>query len=271
MQTMTKGRIAAAFERARDQKRIAFMPYLMLGYPTLDAAVDLAEAIVRGGADLIELGVPFSDPLADGATVQHASQIALDNHMTLSHSFELARHIRARVGDDVALLFMGYYNPIYSYGIERYVRDAKAVGVDGLIVPDLPVEEAEELVAPCREVGLDYIGFAAPTSTDARLQQLARVASGFVYCVALVGVTGVRAQMVAALPDFIKRVRVATDLPLAVGFGISTPEHVANVAKIADGAIVGSALIDVIERAPASEQAAVAEAFVRHLQTGNHI
>ncbi|HLZ10317.1 MAG TPA: tryptophan synthase subunit alpha, partial [Chloroflexota bacterium] len=230
------GRIAATFERTRRAGRIALMPYLALGYPTIEATLELAPALVAAGANFFELGVPYSDPLADGATVQRATQIALKNGVTPRSCLDLAAKIREKV--EIPLVLMSYYNPIAHSGGADYIRMAAEAGVDGLIVPDLPPEEAHEFRAAAIENGLDLIFLVAPTSTDARLELVGRVARGFVYCVALSGVTGARATLSADLPSYLERVRKYTDLPLAIGFGISRPEHVHAVAPFVDGAIV---------------------------------
>ncbi len=261
-------RIAAAFARVTAEGRTALMPFATAGYPSLAMTEQLVPALVRGGADLIEIGVPFSDPLADGATVQRASQGALANGVRLADCLPLAERLRRAHGVTVPLVLMGYYNPILQYGPARLAADAAAAGVDGFIVPDLPTEESDELLAACRAHGRDLIFLLAPTSTDERIANVAARASGFVYCVSLTGVTGAR----NALPDlaaYLARVRRHTPLPLAVGFGVSTAEHVRLVGAVADGAVVASALIDHLDRLPESEQPAAAEAFVAALRDGS--
>ncbi len=241
------------------------MPFATIGFPELATVKTLVPAMVRAGADIVELGVPFSDPLADGVTVQRASSKALENGITRAMCFEAARAIRAQT--DAPLIFMGYYNPVFSYGVQRYVQEAARAGVDGLIIPDLSPEEAGDIVAACREAGLDYIFLLAPTSTEERIQQVAKLASGFIYCVSVVGVTGARATLPDYLPDFLARIRKYTDLPLVVGFGISQPEHVAAVGQIADGVVVASALLNVIEAAPASERIEAATNYIKYLKS----
>ncbi len=260
-------RIAAAFARAKAEGRTALIPFVTAGYPSLVMTERLVPALVRGGADLVEIGVPFSDPLADGATVQRASQGALANGVRLADCLPLARRLRSAHGVTVPLILMGYYNPILQYGPARLAADAADAGVDGFIVPDLPTEESDELLAACRAYGRDLIFLLAPTSTDERIAEVAARASGFVYCVSLTGVTGSR----HALPDlapYLARVRRQTPLPLAVGFGVSTAEHVRLVGQVADGAVVASALIDHLDRLPETEQPAAAEAFVAALRDG---
>jgi tryptophan synthase alpha chain len=257
------GRIESTFDRTRRKGRIALMPYLALGYPTVQATLDLAPALVEAGADIFELGIPYSDPLADGATVQRATQIALKNGVTPRSCLDMAANIREKV--DVPLVLMGYYNPIARSGGAAYIRAAAEAGVDGLIVPDLPPEEADEFQAAALANNVDLIFLVAPTSTDARLELVGRAARGFVYCVALSGVTGARSSLSADLPAYLTRVRKYTSLPLAIGFGISRPDHVHDVARYVDGAIVGAALIDRIDSFPPAERVAGAAAYIGEL------
>jgi tryptophan synthase alpha chain len=213
-----------------------------MGFPQRESALELVPALVEAGADLIELGVPFSDPLADGATIQAAGQRALANGMTLERCLDQAAQLRAG-GMAVPFVLMGYYNPIYQMGLEAFAQRAAATGLDGLIIPDLPPEESEPLHAALRGQGLALIFLLAPTEDEERIQFVAERSDGFLYLVSLAGVTGARDQLPADLEAFVNRARVATDLPLAVGFGISTPDQAARVACIADGVIVGSALV----------------------------
>ena len=264
--TIAPSRISGALARAQEERRTALIPFLTAGYPSLEQSEELMLALVRGGADIIEIGVPFSDPLADGATVQRTSQKALDNGVRLADCLDLVARLR-HCGVELPLVFMGYYNPFLRYGLERFATDAALAGVDGVIVPDLPAEESDELLAACRRHGRDLIFMLAPTSTDERVGEVAERATGFVYCVSLTGVTGGRRE----LPDFtsyLQRVRSRTDLPIVVGFGISSPEHVRQVGQVADAAAIGSALIDAIDRAPAGRQPAAAEEFLRNLARG---
>lgn len=258
-------RIASTFARCRSENRIALMPYFMVGYPQRDSALELAPALEAAGADMFELGVPFSDPLADGATVQRAAERSLQNGVRLPYCLETAATLRQR-NLRAPLVMMGYYNPFLQYGMERLCADAVRAGIDGMIIPDLPPEEAEETSAACRAHGLDLICFIAPTTPEQRIEQIVKVASGFIYCVALTGVTGARKELWPGLPDFLARVRQHTDLPLVVGFGISTPEHVREVSAYADGAIVASALINMIDSLAPEQQVEGAAAFVRSLR-----
>ncbi len=269
MTGVTESGIAAAFERCRAAGRAALIPFITAGYPSLEMSRRLLPALVEGGADLIEIGVPFSDPLADGATIQRASQVALEQGTTLRDCLELVRDARAS-GVTVPMLLMGYLNPFYQYGLEALARDAAETGVDGFIIPDLPLEESDEVLEPLRRYGRDLIFLVAPTSTDARIAEVARRGSGFIYCVSLTGVTGARDRLSDELPGYIARVRSHTDLPLAIGFGISRPEHVRQASELADGVIVASALINHLDRLPLDAFVAGATAFVRELAAATH-
>lgn len=226
-------------------KKALLMPYITGGFPSLDGCRQVLEAFIRGGADIIELGVPFSDPLADGPVVQASSQQALDAGVTTDDVLELAAGFSSRV----PVVLLVYYNCIYAYGQDRFMKAAAAAGVSGLVVPDLPVDEALGFAATCRGQGIDPILLVAPTSPPERIRMIGENASGFIYCVAVTGVTGARASISDELPVFIERVRQQTDVPLAVGFGISAPEHAARVAEYADGAIIGSRLISLVGEA----------------------
>jgi len=230
-----------------------------MGYPELPSALSVVPALVEGGADLIELGVPYSDPLADGATIQAASQRALENGMSLARCLEQVAVLRER-GTKVPLLLMGYYNPLLQMGLEQFVKQAHTAGVDGLIVPDLPPEEAGALLGALQKSAIDLVFLLAPTSDETRIHQVAAQASGFLYLVSLVGVTGARDRLPPELEAFIARVRKASELPLAVGFGIGTPAQARRVAAAADGVIVGSALIRAIGAAHEAGQDPAQEA-----------
>ena len=231
-------RIGEAFKKGRP----AFMPYSVLGYPSRDGGKETIRQVVAAGADLLELGVPFSDPLADGPTIQAATQRSLDNGTTLRDCLQMTRELREE-GIDTPAVMMGYFNPMMAYGLEQFVADAAEAGVDGFIVPDLPPEEAAELEALCIEHGLALIFLLAPTSTEARIEMVAEKGRGFIYLVSLTGVTGARQGVSAGLDQFVQRVRAKSDLPLAVGFGIGNGEQAAAVGGMADGVIVGSALV----------------------------
>jgi tryptophan synthase alpha chain len=258
-------RIQATFAALQHTGRTALMPYLTLGYPDRDSALDLVPAIVRAGADLIELGVPFSDPLADGATIQASSQRALENGMTLARCLDQAAALR-EAGIEIPFVMMGYYNPIYQMGIDAFAERAARAGVDGAIVPDLPPEESGPLGEALRAHEIDPIFLLTPTADQARVRQIAARASGFLYLVSLIGVTGARQRLPPELEAFVVQVRATTELPLAVGFGIGTPDQAARVAQIADGVIVGSALIKAI--GTAVEPVEGARSFVASLRAG---
>ena len=262
-----ESRIAETFAVLRARGELGIIPYLTIGYPERESALELVPALVRGGACAIELGIPFSDPLADGVTIQRASHVALQNGVTVRYCLETAARLR-EAGVDVPFVFMGYFNPLLQYGLERFVRACVEVGVDGVIVPDLPPIESDELHALCRAAGRDLIFMVAPTSTERHLREVAARASGFLYCVSLTGVTGARDRLPDDLPAFLQRVRAVTDLPLALGFGISRPDHVAQAHALVDAVVVGSALLDRIAAAEPGERAAAAEAFIAWLRAG---
>jgi tryptophan synthase alpha chain len=260
-------RIRQAFDRARSQGRIAIAPFVTVGYPSLEATAGIVRAIVEAGADVIELGVPFSDPLAEGPTIQKSSFAALEKGVTPKLCIETAARIR-KGGVTAPFVLMGYYNPVLAYGQEKFCKDAAAAGVDGLIVVDLPPEEAGPLMDTAAKYGLAVVPLLALTSTDARIEMACRRAGGFVYCVSVLGVTGARREMSQRVRVLVERVRKHTDLPVAVGFGISKPEHVSEVAQFADGVAVGSALIDAIGAGPDGTAAKRAGDFVKTLVPG---
>jgi tryptophan synthase alpha chain len=237
-------RIKNAFARARAQKRSAFIAYLCAGDPDFDTSLEACRAVIASGADILELGVPFSDPLADGLTNQLAAQRALGAGMTTARVFELAGRIRE--SSEVPVVFYTYYNLVFSNGVDAYMRAARAAGVDGMLTLDLPPEESGEAASAARAHGLDTVCIVAPTTPESRLPRIAAAASGFIYYVSREGVTGVRDQLAKGIPEAVGRIRRHTDLPVAVGFGISTREQVSQVAALADGVVVGSALVNVI-------------------------
>lgn len=235
--------------------RPAFMPYSVLGYPTRQAGLEVIKTLAAVGADLLELGVPFSDPLADGPTIQAATQKSLENGVTLKDCLAMVRELRQQRVDTPALL-MGYVNPLLAYGLAQFAADAAAAGVDGLIVPDLPPEEAAELETACAQHGLALVYLLAPTSTPDRIKLVAERSQGFIYLVSLTGVTGAREALSDGLADFVARVRKVAKTPLAVGFGIARPDQAAAVAQLADGVIIGSALINAAGKSDQPAQAA---------------
>ena len=218
------------------------MPYAVLGYPDREAGLENIRQVVAAGADLLELGVPFSDPLADGPTIQAATQQALNNGITVKECLQMTKRLRAE-GVDTPAVFMGYVNPMMAYGLEAFVKDAVDAGVDGLIVPDLPPEEADELAELCAAHGRALIYFLAPTSTPERIALVTSKANGFIYLVSVTGITGARQDVASDLGAFVARVREATATPLAVGFGIGNGAQAKAVGDLADGVIVGSALV----------------------------
>ena len=256
-------RIDIFFDKNRLIKRKALIAYLTVGYPTTDATIDIAVALVDGGCDMIELGIPFSDPLADGATIQRASQRALESGITPRKCLEVAAKLRKHV--EIPLLFMGYYNPMLHYGLDKFCAASHKAGIDGFIIPDLPPDEGGEAEAVMQKHGLDLVYLVAPTSdTDKRLRFIADRAHGFIYVVSLKGVTGARAAVSNDLDEFISRVRSVTDKPLCVGFGISTPEQAQRVARLADGVIIGSRIIDIVEKS--RRPAADVKAFIAEVR-----
>jgi tryptophan synthase alpha chain len=230
-----------------------FMPYFPLGYPDLDISIDVIEALAKNGADLIEVGLSFSDPLADGPVIQKATQVALEQGITVKKSLQAVAELRKR-GVDIPLVLMGYYNPMLAYGLEKFIGDAMEAGADGFIIPDLPMEESEEFISSLEKLGgrdassRDYplIPMLAPTSSPERMEKIARNAKGFVYLVSVTGVTGARASISEGLGELIQRVQEHTSAPVCVGFGISTPEQAKQVGALADGVIVGSACVKTI-------------------------
>ena len=220
-----------------------FMPYFPLGYPDLHTSIDVIEALANNGSDLIEVGLSFSDPLADGPVIQQATQIALEKGITVKKSLEAVKELRSR-GVTIPLILMGYYNPMLAYGLEKFIHNAREAGADGFIIPDLPLEEAEEFQSINGDMPL--IQMLAPTSPDERMESIARNAKGFIYLVSVTGVTGERREISNDLGELINRVRAHTSAPLCVGFGISTPEQAKQVGQLADGVIVGSACVKTI-------------------------
>ena len=236
----------ARFAALRERNEKALVAFVTAGDPQPECTADVVVALAGAGADVIELGIPFSDPLADGPTIQASSQRALDAGMTPPRVLDIARLVRAR--SDVPLVLMGAWNPVLQYGPERFVLDAAGAGVDGTIMTDLTPEEAGEWKRVCDRGDLDTIFLLAPTSTIARMALVGKLSSGFIYCVSRTGITGVRADVPPDLPPLIEQIRQRTDRPVCVGFGIARPEHVAAVTRYADGAVVGSALVDLLHR-----------------------
>lgn len=251
-------RIAASFEFALKDQSAALMPYFTLGYPDIESSLRIISNIAPY-SDLLELGIPFSDPIADGPTIQRSTQRALENGVTASFCLDMVHKLRTR-GVDCPILLMGYYNPILAYGENEFVYDAASVGVDGIIVPDLPPEEAGTLRAAALKQDIALIFFLTPTSNNERVKYITTLANGFIYMVSLTGVTGARTKLATDLSSLVYEVRQYTTIPIAVGFGISTPDQASAVAHYSDGVIIGSALIDVVDKA--SDQVTAAVSYI---------
>lgn len=251
--------IRHAFEKGK-----AFIPFITCGDPDLETTYRCVVEAERNGADLIELGIPFSDPTAEGPVIQEANERALKGGVTTEKVFDLVRRLRETV--HIPMVFMTYANVVYSYGAEKFIRICSEIGIDGLILPDVPFEEKEEFLPLCRKYGLDLISMIAPTSED-RIAMIAREAAGFLYIVSSLGVTGVRSEITTDLSSIVRVVRENTDIPCAIGFGISTPEQAEKMAKLSDGAIVGSAIIRIIKDNKGSAPEKVGE-YVREMKAG---
>ncbi|WP_299818352.1 tryptophan synthase subunit alpha [uncultured Jannaschia sp.] len=259
-------RIDDTFARLRAANRKAFVTYIMAGDPDAETTKRIARGLGAAGVDVIELGLPFTDPMADGPTIQLAGQRALDGGMTLEGTLDIVRDLRAH-DDATPVVLMGYYNPIYSRGVDRFLEEAREAGVDGLIVVDLPPEEDDELCIPAQRAGLNFIRLATPTTDDRRLPKVLQNTSGFVYYVSITGITGAGSASVEKVAPEVARIKAATDLPVIVGFGIKTPEAARDIAAVADGCVVGSAIVDRIGKG--DDVDAVLD-YVRALADGAH-
>ena len=258
-------RLDQELSSARAEGRNVLSPYITVGFPDVPTSIDIAEAILSNGGDLLEIGVPFSDPMADGPTVQKTSFHALQQGVTVETCLDAVSQLRSR-GIESPLMLMGYYNPFLKYGLSDLVRDAVDAGVDGLIIPDLPPEESSDLEALCAANNIHQIHFVALTSTDSRIKYISSRASGFIYCVAVLGVTGARQNIRTDVAELVGRVKRHTDVPVIQGFGVSSKEHIDAIATYADGAIVASAMFDAIEHAPADQKVQAAVDFVKGLK-----
>lgn len=247
-------RLQTRFAELKQQNRAALVTFITAGDPGYSTSLDILKGLPGAGADVIELGMPFTDPMADGPAIQLANIRALGNGQNLARTLKMVREFRAG-NDSTPLVLMGYFNPIHYYGVERFVADAKEAGVDGLIIVDLPPEHNEDLCQPAQAAGLDFIRLTTPTTDDKRLPTVLAGSSGFVYYVSVAGVTGAGAATLEHVEQAVARLRRHTDLPVAIGFGIRTPEHAASVARLADGVVVGSALVDKIANAGSSAEA----------------
>ncbi len=238
-------RIASVFTKPGHK---ALVPYITVGYPDIQATLDAVPLLAKNGADIIELGIPFSDPMADGATIQESSYQALQKGVTPEICIQTAAVLRQKT--NIPLVFMTYYNPVFSYGLENFCRDSSKAGIDGLIIPDLPPEEGDSLELSARNQGIDLIYLISPTSTAERIRLVAAKSRGYIYLVSVAGVTGARHTLPQDLPAFISRVRYCAKQPLCVGFGVSTPEQAKQIAGLADGVIIGSRLIQLMKADP---------------------
>ncbi|SDI58640.1 tryptophan synthase subunit alpha [Pseudomonas panipatensis] len=247
-------RLQTRFAELKQQNRAALVTFITAGDPGYSTSLDILKGLPEAGADVIELGMPFTDPMADGPAIQLANIRALGNGQNLAKTLQMVREFRAG-NDSTPLVLMGYFNPIHYYGVERFIADAKAAGVDGLIVVDLPPEHNEDLCQPAQAAGIDFIRLTTPTTDDKRLPTVLNGSSGFVYYVSVAGVTGAGAATLEHVEQAVARLRRHTDLPVAIGFGIRTPEHAASIARLADGVVVGSALVDKIANAQSSADA----------------
>jgi len=245
MSAQKVGRIGQRFQALKAEGRGGLITFVTAGAPDLETSSEILMGLPAAGADLIELGMPFSDPMADGPAIQASSLRALKGGMTLKKTLGLVADFRKQ-DSETPVVLMGYYNPIYIHGPEAFAAAARAAGVDGLIIVDLPPEEVDELWRPARDAGIDFIFLTAPTSDDTRLPVIVERASGFVYYVSITGITGTRSADIADIGHAIKRLRRHTDLPIGVGFGIKTPEQAAEIASVADAAVVGSAVVDIV-------------------------
>jgi len=261
-------RIDDTFARLHTERRKAFVAYIMGGDPDFDTSLAVMRGLPGAGVDVIELGVPFTDPMADGPTIQAAGQRALAAGQTLEKTLEMVRRFREEDGITPVVL-MGYYNPIYNRGVDRFLQDAVAAGVDGLIIVDLPPEEDAELCLPARAAGLNFIRLATPTTDDRRLPRVVRNTSGFVYYVSVTGITGGAAAQAGVVAPEVARIRDSAKLPVVVGFGISTPESAEAIARVADGAVIGSAIVKVIgEGRPVDEVLALVSGLAEGVHRG---
>ncbi|WP_458791581.1 tryptophan synthase subunit alpha [Yoonia sp. MH D7] len=260
------GRIDAKFAELNAAGKKAFVAYVMAGDPDYDKGLEIVKGLPAAGVDIIELGVPFTDPMADGTTIQLAGQRSLAGGQTLEKTLQYARELR-KSDDTTPIVLMGYYNPIYTRGVDKFLVDAVAAGIDGLIIVDLPPEEDAELCIPAQAAGINFIRLATPTTDDKRLPKVLTNTSGFVYYVSVTGITGTASAQANDVAPEVARIKSHTDLPVIVGFGIKTPQAAEDIARIADGAVVGSAIV---ERIGAGDSAADVLAFVRTLADGTH-
>ena len=259
-----ENRIDRRFKQVTEADKSVLVPYLTVGFPELNTSFEIAKAALRSGADILELGIPFSDPLADGPTIQMTSYKALQNKVNLKTALQFVVDLR-EYDDACPLIFMGYYNSFFKYGLSEFLSDASVSGLDGLIIPDLPMEESQEISMMCEENGIHLIPLLAPTSTDDRIELACMHAGGFIYCVSVTGVTGARKGLSGGVEDLVERIKKFTSLPVLVGFGVSTRSDVDTIGEFADGAVVGSAFLNRIAEADAGEEINEATRFLEEL------
>ena len=259
-------RIDAKFAELKANEKKAFVAYVMAGDPNYDTSLEIVKGLPAAGVDIIELGLPFTDPMADGPTIQLAGQRALEAGMSLEKTLDMVRDFRL-IDDITPIVLMGYYNPIYSYGVTKFLDNAKSAGIDGMIVVDLPPEEDGELCIPAQKAGLNFIRLATPTTDNKRLPKVLSNTSGFLYYVSITGITGAAAADASDVAPEVARIKAATDLPIIVGFGIRTPQNAHDIASVADGAVVGSAIVDQIGTGKSPAEVLT---FVKSLADGAH-
>lgn len=259
-------RIDATFAKLKAEGKKGFVSYIMAGDPDQDTAQAVMNGLPAAGVDIIELGVPCTDPMADGETIQLAAQRALAHGMTLNRTLDMVRAFR-KTDSETPIVLMGYFNPIYNHGVDQFLTDAQEAGIDGLIVVDLPPEEDEELCIPAQAAGLNFIRLATPTTDDKRLPKVLTNTSGFVYYVSITGITGAAAAQASDVAPEVARMKAQTDLPIIVGFGVRTPDTARDIASVADGCVVGSAIVSQIAE---GKSAAEVLAFVKSLADGAH-
>jgi tryptophan synthase alpha chain len=259
-------RIEKTFAALAADNKKAFVSYIMAGDPSLEISQEVMNGLPDAGVDIIELGLPFTDPMADGSTIQLAGQRALENGMTLPKTLDMVRNFR-KTNSETPIVLMGYYNPIYSHGVDQFLKDATDAGIDGLIIVDLPPEEDDELCIPANAAGLNFIRLATPTTDNKRLPKVLENTSGFIYYVSQTGITGAAEANAATVGPEVERIKAATDLPVIVGFGIKTPQAAEHIAKVADGAVVGSAIV---AEMATGKSASDVLAMVKSLADGTH-
>ncbi|MEC9201162.1 MAG: tryptophan synthase subunit alpha [Pseudomonadota bacterium] len=267
---MQQTRLDKTFKHLSERNSKAFLAFISAGDPDPITSLEIMKGLPGAGADIIELGMPFTDPMADGPSIQASSQRALKAGMTLKGTLDMVRQFRDH-NDQTPIVLMGYYNPVYIYGVDAFIHDAKQVGVDGLIIVDLPPEEDDELCIPALESGLNFIRLATPTTDDARLPEVLANTSGFVYYVSITGITGSASPELHAVEEAVARVKRHTDLPVAVGFGIRTADQAEAIASVADGAVIGSALVDIIADSLDSQERKTPETVVKTLKKAKEL